>query len=65
MITLPTRKRLEHRRDALYRHLHGILQHATTQQVEDIMRRIHIINYRLLSYFQKEISNETKDTYKD
>lgn len=52
MIVLPTRRRLERRRDALYQHLQTILQHASVSQVEDIMRQIHGITLRLKSYFK-------------
>lgn len=54
MIILPTRRRLERRRDALYRRLHHIIRHASVSQVEEIMRRIHGINLKLKTYFNKE-----------
>ncbi len=64
MIPLPTRRRLERRRDELYDRLLSILQHASVHQVEDIMRRVHIINIKLRTYFiQKE--NEKKQTSED
>ena len=54
MIILPTRRRLERRRDALYVHLHEIIHCASVHQVEDVMRQIHGINMRLRSYFIRE-----------
>ena len=51
MIILPTRRRLERRRDALYERLNSLL---TVHQVEDTMRRIHIINLKLKTYFKKQ-----------
>ena len=61
MIELPTRKRLERRRERLYAHLHSILQTASVLQVENIMRQIHAINLRLRTYFQRELSREPKE----
>jgi hypothetical protein len=63
MIVLPTRHRLERRRDALYQHLQSILQTASVSQVEAIMRRIHCINLRLRTYFIREGQYETKETF--
>ena len=63
MIILPTRKRLESRRNELYKHLQMTLQYAPVQQVEDIMRRIHIINLKLVTYFRREKENERKEKY--
>lgn len=61
MIVIPTRRRLERRRNALYQHLQSVLHHASTQQVEDIMRQIHTINLRLLNYFIH--ANEPKEIF--
>jgi len=67
MIVLPTRRRLVRRRDTLYRQLESILQHASVSQVEDVMRRIHTINLRLRTYFQREHEPteifESQDTF--
>ena len=49
MIVLPARKRIIERRNKLYRHLFDIAHCASLQQVEDIMRRIHILNKKLLT----------------
>lgn len=54
MIILPTRRRLEQRRDELRVHLDSIIQHASVHQVESIMRRIHMINFKLRSYFKRD-----------
>ena len=54
MIILPTRRRLEARRDKLYSHLEAIVNCASIHQVEDILRQIHIINLRLKTYFKRE-----------
>ena len=54
MILLPTRRRLERRRDDLYQNLQSILQHASIHQVENIMRQIHGINKRLKTYFVRD-----------
>ena len=51
MIILPTRRRLERRRDALYKYLDSIVRHATIHEVEDIMRKIHMIDFKLTTYF--------------
>lgn len=59
MIILPTKRRLEQRRDALYRRLHSILHRASVSQVEEIMRRIHTINLKLVTYFTREGDYET------
>lgn len=63
MIILPTRRRLERRRDALYGHLISILQHASIHQVEDIMRMIHAINRKIKTYTQSE--HEPAEIFKD
>lgn len=65
MIVLPTRRRLERRRNKLYQHLESILQHASVQQVEDIMRQIHIINLKIKSYFVKERNYEPTEFFED
>ena len=54
MIVLPTRRRLAIRRDEIYEHLQSIMQHASVHQVEDAMRRIHIVNLRLRTYFSRQ-----------
>lgn len=54
MIILPTRKRLEKRRDKLYAHLESIINSASIHQVENILRQIHVINLRLRTYFKRE-----------
>ena len=60
MIILPTRRRLERRRDALYERLNCIL---SIHQTEDIMRRIHIINLKLKTYFQRQ--HEPEELFED
>lgn len=60
MIILPTRRRLESRRDALYERLMNTL---SIHQTEDIMRRIHIINLKLRTYFKRE--HEPKELFED
>lgn len=54
MIILPTRQRLERRRDKLYIYLHQIINCATVCQVEEVMRQIHGINLRLKTYFKPQ-----------
>lgn len=63
MILLPTRRRLERRRDALYKHLQSIIQHASVHQVEHIMRQIHGINQKLKTYFVRE--HEPEEIFED
>lgn len=63
MIILPTRRRLELRRDKLYQHLISITETASVQQVEHIMRQIHIINTKLRTYFISK--NEPKEIFED
>ena len=63
MIILPTRGRLIGRRKALYDKLDSILQCASVQQVEEIMRQVHRINLKLRTYFNKE--HEQKQTLTD
>ncbi len=53
MIILPTRQRLLKRREALRQHLDRIVDHASVHQVEDLMRKIHQINFKLIHYFGK------------
>jgi hypothetical protein len=65
MILLPTRRRLERRRDTLYEHLLSIMQHASVHQVEDIMRQIHCINHKLKTYFTREGHHEAKEILPD
>ena len=65
MIVLPTRRRLERRRDALYDHLLGIMQHASVHQVEDIMRQINCINLKLKTYYMREGHHEAKEIFPD
>ena len=65
MILLPTRRRLERRRDALYRHLDAIIKDASVQEVEDIERRIHCINLRLKTYFIREGQHEATELFED
>lgn len=66
MIILPTRQRLEKRREKLYTHLNSIISCSNRHQVENIMRQIHFINLRLRTYFKsarepKEIFSEQED----
>lgn len=65
MILLPTRRRLERRRDALYKQLDSILYYASVQQVEDIMRKIHGINLKLKTYFTREGHHEAEELFED
>jgi hypothetical protein len=64
MIILPTRRRLERRRDALYEHLQSILPAASVHQVEEVMRKIHGINLRIKVYFHKN-QYEPKEFFED
>ena len=63
MIILPTRRRLERKRDALYTKLDVIIHHASIHQVEDIMRKIHDINLRLRTYFKR--GREPEEIFED
>ena len=63
MIELPTRRRLERRRDRLYEHLHSILHNASVIQVENIMRQIHAINLKLRIYFKGGIDRQPKELF--
>ena len=65
MIILPTRRRLERRRDSLYERLLAILPAASIGQVEDIMRKIHIINLKLKTYFNKAQYEATETNEED
>ena len=65
MIVLPTRQRLERRRDRLYRLLDDILLTATICQVESVMRQIHTINLRLRTYFKSEMAREAKEIFNE
>lgn len=65
MIILPTRRRLERRRDALYRNLLKNIHRASVWQVEDIMRKIHTINLRLRTYFDRDEKYETREIFED
>lgn len=65
MIVLPTKRRLERRRDALHEKLDTILQCASIHQVEEIMRRIHSINLRLRTYFIRENEREHKELFEE
>ena len=64
MIVLPTRRRLERRRDTLYKRLH-LLQNASVHEVEDIMRKIHGINLKLRTYFIREGQHEATELFKE
>ena len=63
MIELPTRRRLERRRDRLYAYLESILHHASIHQVENIMRQIHGINLKLRTYFKGGIDRQPKELF--
>jgi hypothetical protein len=63
MIELPTKRRLERRRDKLYNRLQSVLPHASIIEVEDIMRMIHIINHKLYTCFRGGIERETKELF--
>jgi len=54
MIILPTRRRLERRRDKLYAHLESIINCASIHQIENITRQIHSINLKLRTYFKRD-----------
>lgn len=64
MIELPTRRRLERRRDALYQHLQLFLQRLSVNEVEDTMRKIHGINLKLKTYFSRE-GYEPEELFED
>lgn len=63
MIPIDSRRKLVRRRNALYKHLLSVLQHASPQQVEDVMRKVHIINHRLESYIKREV--EPQEVFND
>ena len=65
MIVLPTRRRLERRRDALYKQLHLHLQCLSVREVEDIMRKIHGINFKLVFCFSGGIQHEATELFED
>lgn len=65
MIVLPTRRRLERRRDTLYKHLHAILHCASVNQVEEIMRNIHGINLKIKTYFIRDIYHEPEEFFEN
>ena len=54
MIILPTRRRLERRRDKLYAELNLIINSAPINEIENITRKIHVITLRLRTYFKPE-----------
>lgn len=64
MILLPTRRRLERRRDALYKRLQ-LTKNASVHDVEDIMRKIHSINLKLKTYFKREGQHEAEELFDD
>jgi uncharacterized membrane-anchored protein len=65
MIVLPTRRRLERRRDALYKYLYKIVTSESIHEVEDIMRKIHSINLKLRTYFIREGQNEATELFEE
>ena len=65
MILLPTRRRLERRRDALYKRLQAVLTIASVHEVEEIMRKIHSINLKLKTYFIREGHHEAEELFED
>ena len=65
MIILPTRLRLERRRDALYKQLRSVLHCASVQQVESLMRNIHGINLILRTYFIRQNYHEPEELFED
>lgn len=59
MIPLPSKRKLQRRVDAEYEYLHSIIHCCSVHQVEDCMRRIHILIAKIKSYGkspQKEIN---------
>ncbi len=60
MIVISTRTSLIRRRDELYEQIHSVVGYASVQHVEAIMRRINIINLKLLSYKYAQ-KNTTKE----
>lgn len=65
MIELPTRRRLERRRNRLYVYLDSILHNASANRVESIMRQIHCINLRLRTYFKGSIDRQPQELFID
>ena len=65
MIVLPTRRRLERRRDALYKYLYKIVTSESVHEVEDIMRQIHGINFKLKNYFVREGQHEAAELFEE
>lgn len=65
MILLPGKRKIERRRDQLYHKLNMVITCGSVMQVEDIMRRIHIINLRLKTYFKGGISREPEEVFND
>ena len=63
MIVLPTRRKLERRRERLYAQLKNILLTSSIHQVENIMRQIHAINLRLKNYFQRDMNHEPQEKF--
>ena len=61
MIILPTRQRLERRRDKLYTYLQSAIDTLSVSQVEQVMRQIHSINLRLKTYFN--LKREPKEIF--
>ena len=53
--------RLIRRRDALYDRLDQMIHCASVHQVEDILRRIHQINLKLKTYFERD--HEPKEIF--
>ena len=65
MIVLPTRRRLERRRDALYKCLAKIVTSASIHEVEHIMRQIHGINFKLKNYFIRQDGHEAAELFEE
>ena len=65
MMVLPTRRRLERRRDALYKYLDNIVTSASVHEVEDIMRKIHGINFKLKTYFIRQDGHEPAELFEE
>jgi hypothetical protein len=65
MIVLPTRKRLERRRDALYKHLFTVVTSTSIHEVEYVMRQIHGINRKLKNYFVREGQHEAAELFEE
>jgi hypothetical protein len=65
MIVLPTKRRLERRRDALYKQLHLYWQRISVHDMEEILRKIHGINFKLKSYFIREGEHEAAELFEE